>query len=169
MMNHPSLRQLALLLGLTCTGAVPLWAAGSSPAGSLDFDSIGLPPAATVDISMGRVELVALATASAGDENTAGLLAGLEAVYLRQYALPDTQTVNAAEALPARLVADGWVLSRHEVQGDKHVYIHAKMDDDEFVGFTVLVIDAASLVAIANVVGDIPPAQLGQLGLPLHP
>ena len=40
-------------------------------------------------------------------------------------------------------------------------------DQDTIAGLTVLVIDATRLVALANVVGDIPPAQLGQLGLPL--
>lgn len=162
-----SLIALCLLVGPGSPAAAG--AAPGTPAGLLDLSSAGLPPAATVDLSMGRAELALMAAATVGDPDAAALLAGLEAVHLRQYVAPDSLTLDAARALPAQLEASGWVRARYESHGTEHVYIYAMSSHDAIAGLTVVVIDATRLVAIANVVGDIPPAQLRQLGLPIIP
>lgn len=159
----------ALLLALCPAASTPASAAADSPTGQLDFDDLGLPATATVDLAMGRLELSLLAAGTAGDAATATLLAGLERVHLRQYVSPSAAVVSVAEGLPDRLQTDGWVLAQHQNQDGRHLYIYAKSHEGTFVGLAVLVIDSAHLVAIANVVGDLPPTQLGQLGLPLTP
>jgi len=160
---------IALALAfLTAALPLPLSAAPTTPTGLLDMDASGLPQGAAVDITMGRAQLAALSL-GAGDATTAELLSGLETVHLRQYLTPSDEIVAVAEGLPAQLEAAGWVQTQHQVHENRHLFIHALSDAGSCAGFVVLVIDPGVLVAIANVVGDVPPAQLAQLGLPLTP
>lgn len=138
--------------------------------GMVDLDALGFEPGAepAFGLVLGSAQFdVAALAAQATDPELAGQLAAVEAFCLHQYLAPDAMAIDAAGDLLLALVADGWQLARQELQDTRQVSVYLKSEAGEIAGLTVVAIDPGLEVTIANVVGNIEPARLTSLGLPI--
>ncbi|MFC1526477.1 DUF4252 domain-containing protein, partial [Candidatus Latescibacterota bacterium] len=135
----------------------------------VDIDTGAFAAKPSVDLSLGVAELAPLALAASHDPDLVALISGVKAFRLRQYAATDDTTASSARKLMEDLEADGWTKAREEDRGDQQVCIYTRTQDETIAGLTVISIRPGHLVAIANVVGNIPPDQLERLGLPIAP
>ncbi|MBT4099537.1 MAG: hypothetical protein HOM68_13525 [Gemmatimonadetes bacterium] len=161
---------LRLLLVFSLLAAPAYAGDGGSEPGRLDLVALGFEPVVepTVDLTIDAAQFaIAALVAAETDADLAALLGNVEAFCLRQYSPPDAATFAAAQVLPAAIVADGWQLVQAETQGSRQVTVHLKLDGLVVGGLAVIAIDADREVSVANVVGNIQPAQLATLGLPL--
>lgn len=164
-----------LRLLLIPTLALPLLAgpmsAADIPPGQVDFGHLARGDArrqvVEVNLDSNLISMVARLAASQEPE-VATLLKGLRSVRVNVVGVDDSNRAAVAEQMTGireQLDAGGWNRIVTVREPDQDVAIHLKARGDEAIeGVTVTVRNGSSEAVFINVVGDILPDQLAELG-----
>lgn len=143
--------------------------------GYVDFAKFGLGAneEATVEVNLRGPMLKLAAAASRDDEDDPELgmlLAGLEGIFVRTYALDDQSPAGfekAVAAISKHLQETGWETIVKVRERDESAHIAIKMDGENIVGMTVLAMDEKdpdNEVVFVNIVGTIDLTSIGRMG-----
>lgn len=171
-------RSISILLGvaLLATGLAVVSRAETRP-GEVDFGKIGDPHdgGKYVEINLGRNLLTLAAKLVERHQPEAGkLLRSVDAVRVTVVSLKnDNEKAIEKRILEIRgqLAKDGWeriVTAQEESGEDAGIFIKAR-GDEALQGLVITVIDGKKQEAVlVNIVGDIKPEQIADLGDALH-
>ncbi|HEX6995209.1 MAG TPA: DUF4252 domain-containing protein [Gammaproteobacteria bacterium] len=130
------------------------------------FDSIpGIAAEPHVQIDLGPALLgFAAEAARQSDPSAADMIAGLRGVSVRVYEeLADAAAVQSfVDQTSQSLEQSGWERVVFVQDGTDKVRVHARVENEQIVGMTVMVLDPSEAVFI-NIDGQIDPAQLGRV------
>ena len=130
------------------------------------FDSIpGVSAEPHVQIDLGPALLgFAAEAARQSDPDAADMIAGLRGISVRVYEeLSDAAAVQSfVDRTAQSLEQSGWERVVFVQEGDEKVRVHARLDNQQVVGMTVMVLEPSEAVFI-NIDGQIDPVQLGRV------
>jgi|GEM_PF-1059879 len=130
------------------------------------FDSIpGIAAEPHVQIDLGPALLgFAAEAARQSDPDAADMIAGLRGISVRVYEeLSDAAAVQSfVDRTAQSLEQSGWERVVFVQEGDEKVRVHARLDNQQVVGMTVMVLEPSEAVFI-NIDGQIDPVQLGRV------
>lgn len=166
-----------LLLSALASGLFLCSSSSYASTETVDLDSfklVGRDRGQTVEVNLNAVVLgVAARIAECQDAEAGKLMRGLSRVQVRVVQLDETG-VDAAltqiEAVRAQLNRAGWqkMVSVRQAKGD-NVDVHVAIGKDEMInGIVVSVLNGKAEAVLVNVVGEIRPEQLAELGARLN-
>ena len=156
---------LALWAGLTQVGLL-----AAAPAGYVDFGKFTPGPGSEfVEVNVNS-NLIAMVTKLAGkaQPEVTQLLQGLQGIRVNVIGLNDDNREDIesrVKAIRAQLDSQGWerIVTVQEAKEDVGVYLKTR-SQEAIEGVVVTVLDGKKEAVLINVVGDIKPEKLAELG-----
>ena len=163
-------RNVLALAFLFCTGVAQ--AGVEEKPGYIDFAKFGLGAGKepTVEVNL-RGPMLKLAAAASDDDDPGlnAMLSGLDAIFVRTYAMEDNSPAafeKAISSISQYMQQNGWETIVKVREKDERAHIAIKMEGDNVVGLTVVAMDEKDSddgIVFVNIVGAIDLAQIGRL------
>ena len=155
---------IAAILAILLTGCGLTAPRGND--GFANLDSLGLSDTDRVfSLSLGPAILNFAADHVDDDPETQALLRSLDGIRIRVYEVDGDPLRVAARMtrMSDRLQADGWEPVMLVRQPDQQAHMLLRVIDGRIHGMTVLVLDDDAEAVVINLMGDIQPAQFGDV------
>lgn len=158
---------VVLLTGLTACGLT----APRSNEGYADLDSLGMfDTDRVISLSIGPALLNFAANYVDDDPEAQSLLRSLDGVRVRVYEVNGDAAKVAArmQRMSDQLQADGWEPVMLIQQEDEQAHMLLRIENDQILGMTVLVLDGEDEAVIVNLMGEIRPDQFSEVMVALE-
>ena len=166
-------RPIVLTLVLFCLAAAGWGQKPESQPGYVPVEELGFPrDKLEVEINLeGPLLRMIAAGTKQEDPGFSAVMAGLKSIQVQVFPVKGTDTAAARARIDRAvhwLEGHGWKPSVRVRDQGQETYIYLKQSGDRIDGLTLLSLDPKDEAVLINIVGQIDPAQLGEISKGLH-